>query len=65
MPSKHAAARHGQSPEAQGVLWDELLCLLAAAAAEPALPSWLTGQELAAPFTPLALLNLSADRLFI
>lgn len=39
MPSKRAAAQAGQSREMQGVLWDELLCLFAAAAAEPASPS--------------------------
>jgi len=49
----------------QGVLWDELLSLLAAAAAEPALLSCLAGQELAEPFTTLALPNLSVDQHFI
>lgn len=51
VPSKCGTARHGQSRQRQGVFWDELLCSLTAAAAEPALPSCLMGQELAAPFT--------------
>lgn len=47
------------------VLWDKLLCLLTAAAAEPAPLPCLMGQEVAALFSPLALLNLCADQLFI